>query len=286
MSQPPTRRSLHAGPPPAPQLPTRRSLHAGPPPAPQPPPAGQQRGNQRRKRRSAGDWITTIIGELLVTCGVFIALFLVWQLWYTNLEAAENNRAAAAQLEQRFSPPVKQKVVESAKRHTDAPPVVQARGLNQPYAKLYIPKWGKDYMVTIAEGLDYTAVLNHGLVGHYPESNAIGELGNAGLAAHRMTRGAVFQHIEDLEAGDEVIVESEKAWIVYKVTSTEVITPDQGEVLYPVPHQLGAEPEHSLLTLTTCHPLMSTRERYVVYSEFSYWIDRADGMPDALLEDN
>lgn len=262
------------------QPPTRRSLHADPPPPPTPP-TSQHSAKRQHKRRSAGDWITTIIGELLLTGGAFIGLFLVWQLWYTNIEAAENNLAAAAQLEEHFSAPVKQ----SATRHTDAPPVVQARGLNEPYAKLYIPKWGKDYMVTIAEGLDYTAVLNHGLVGHYPNSNAIGELGNAGLAAHRMTRGAVFQNIEDLEVGDEVIVESEDAWIVFQVTSTEVITPDQGEVLYPVPHHFDAEPEHSLLTLTTCHPLMSTRERYVVYTEFSYWIDRADGMPDALLED-
>lgn len=280
MSQPPTRRSLHhaaANPPPPPPA---------VPPLPAPPQGDLLQPAPARKRRRIGDVIITLIGELLLTGGVFIGLFLVWQLWYTNIEAAENNRVAAQVLEEQFTPPVKEKVVEETKRHTDAPPVVQARGLYQPYAKLYIPKWGKDYMVTIAEGLDYTAVLNHGLVGHYPDSNAIGELGNAGLAAHRMTRGAVFQYIEDLQPGDEVIVESENAWIVYKVTSSEVVTPDQGEVLYPVPHELGATPERSLLTLTTCHPLMSTRERYVVYSEFSYWIDRADGMPDALLEDN
>lgn len=240
---------------------------------------------RRRPRRSVTDWIITIIGELLLTCGVFIGLFLVWQMWYTNIEAAENNKVAAAELEQIFQPPVKQKVVEEDKRRTDAPPVVQARGLNQPYAKLYVPRWGKDYMVTIAEGLDYTNVLNHGLAGHYPDTNAIGELGNAGLAAHRMTRGAVFQYIEDLQPGDEVIVESENAWLVYLVSSTEVVTPNDGSVLYPVPHQPDAAAQQSILTLTTCHPLMSTRERYIVYTEFSYWIDRADGMPDALLED-
>ncbi|MDO5726435.1 MAG: class E sortase [Bowdeniella nasicola] len=269
MSQPPRRQSL------------QQPAHL----PPQPPAPMRESRRPHRSRRGIGDWIITIVGELLVTAGIFIGLFLLWQMWYTNIEAAENNRVAAEQLETQFVDPV-QKKVEPAQRHTDLPPPVKSRGLNEPYAKLYIPSWGTDYMVAIAEGLSYTQVLNHGLVGHYPDTNAIGELGNAGLAAHRMTRGAVFQDIETLNPGDEVIVESEDSWIVFTVESTEIVNPNQGEVLLPVPHKSGEEPQRALLTLTTCHPLMSTRERYIVYTEFSYWIDRADGMPDALLEDN
>ncbi len=235
---------------------------------------------KKRRRRSAFDIFTLVLGEILFTVGGFLALFLVWQMWWTNFEAGDNNRAAAQALEQTFSKPE----FKPAERRTDMPPVVEPGDMNEPYAKLYVPRWGKDYMVAIAEGLSYSKVLDFGLAGHYPKTQKIGEIGNAGLAAHRMTRGAVFQYIEDLQPGDELIVESRDAWSVYTVTSHEVVKPDQGEVLYPVPHQPEAKPEKPLLTLTTCHPLMSTRERYVVHSDFAYWIPRSEGVPDALLE--
>ncbi|OKL54336.1 hypothetical protein BSZ39_04720 [Bowdeniella nasicola] len=239
---------------------------------------------RQKKKRSAFDIVTLIIGELLFTAGAFIGLFLVWQMWYTNFEANENNAKAVAQLEERFAPKVEKKV-EPAQRRTDAPPAAEINGKNKGFAKLYVPRWGDDYQVTIAEGLSYSEVLNHGLIGHYPDTAPIGALGNAGLAAHRMTRGSVFQHIDTLQEGDEVIVETDKAWLVYKVRSHEIVLPDAGEVLYPVPRQPDAEPTESLLTLTTCHPLMSTRERYIVYTAFDYWIPRDAGMPDALVKE-
>ena len=233
----------------------------------------------QRRRRSGVDIVLGVVGELLFTVGAFIALFLVWQMWYTNFEAADNNRAAAAQLEERFAPTVEKR----AEKRTDLPPVADPTDENAGYAKLYVPRWGDDYMVTIAEGLSYKNVLDHGLIGHYPDTAEIGAVGNAGLAAHRMTRGSVFQHVDTLKEGDELIVETAEAWIVYRVTSHEVVLPTQGEVLYPVPHQPEAKPESPLMTLTTCHPLMSTRERYIVYSEFDYWIPRDAGVPDALI---
>lgn len=219
------------------------------------------------------------MGEVLFTAGAFIGLFLVWQLWWTNIEASENNSVAVAELDGVFEP----EVVQRAERHTDAPPVIQPRGSNEPFAKLYVPRWGSSTLA-IAEGLSYANVLDHGLVGHYPDTASIGEVGNAGLAAHRMTRGAVFQNIQDLQPGDELIVEGDSAWIVFSVTGHEVVNPNDGQVLLPVPHQPGVEADTPHLTLTTCHPLMSTRERYIVYSEFEYWIPRDEGMPDALLE--
>lgn len=246
------------------------------------PPTRRARRTAKR-RRSAGDIITLVIGELLFTGGAFIGLFLLWQMWYTNFEASANNQQAVAVIEEKFQPRV-EKTVEPEQRRTDLPPAAEPVGKNQGFATLYVPRWGSDYKVGIAEGLSYSEVLNHGLIGHYPQTSLIGEIGNAGLAAHRMTRGSVFQHIDTLQDGDEVIVETDKAWMVFKVKSHEIVLPDAGEVLYPVPYQPGVEATEAMLTLTTCHPLMSTRERYIVYTTLDYWIPRDAGMPEAILE--
>jgi sortase A len=55
-------------------------------------------------------------------------------------------------------------------------------------------------------------------------------------------------------------------------------------VTLPVPRQPGVEPTKSLLTLTTCHPKYSARQRMVVFSELEQTLPKADGTPPALAE--
>ncbi|MFF2772907.1 class E sortase, partial [Streptomyces bacillaris] len=38
-----------------------------------------------RRKRSAGEVVLTVIGELLITAGVLVGLFLGWQVWWNNL---------------------------------------------------------------------------------------------------------------------------------------------------------------------------------------------------------
>ena len=111
-----------------------------------------------------------------------------------------------------------------------------------------------------------------------------GAVGNTAFAGHRTTYGAPLPRIDELKAGDPLVVESAAAWYVYRVTETRIVTPDQVDVISPVPGEPGAEPTRRMLTLTACHPRFSARQRYIVHGELVSWQPREAGAPSALDE--
>ena len=54
------------------------------------------------------------------------------------------------------------------------------------------------------------------------------------------------------------------------------------EVTLPVPGEPTARPVDRLLTLTTCHPKYSAKQRLVVRAELTSASKKSDGLPDAL----
>ena len=84
---------------------------------------------------------------------------------------------------------------------------------------------------------------------------------NAVIAAHRGSRyGEMFLHIDRLRKGDEVRITNAWDTLAYRVTSTAVIAPDEiGRVLI--------QPGRDLVTLISCNPYGSNRQRYVVYCD-------------------
>ena len=79
----------------------------------------------------------TGIGELLITAGLVVALFLVWQLWWTGIDANASAQAVATQFHD--------KQVESPKtegtKHYDDPPVMEKVGYGETIGMLVVPKW-------------------------------------------------------------------------------------------------------------------------------------------------
>ena len=65
----------------------------------------------------------TGIGELLITAGLVVALFLCWQLWWTGIDAQEKAQVHSAAFEQTQ---VESPRVEGT-RHTEDPPPVTSR---------------------------------------------------------------------------------------------------------------------------------------------------------------
>ena len=47
----------------------------------------------------------------------------------------------------------------------------------------------------------------------------------------------------------------------------EIVEPSNGNVLLPVPDHPGATATQRLMTMTTCHPMYSSSQRMIVYSE-------------------
>ncbi|MFC4554811.1 class E sortase [Georgenia faecalis] len=237
---------------------------------------------RQRPRRGFFSTLIGIIGELMITVGVLLALFVVWQLWWTDVEArGEQDRALAAWEEE---PDFVEAPEVPGQERTDAPPIPAAVAEGETFGTMWIPRLGLDYHVPIANGVGLADVLNEGYIGHYPDTQLPGEIGNFATAAHRQSYGAPYRDIEQIVEGDSLIVETTTAYIVYRVTSHEIVDPSQIEVIAPVPNEPGVIPTERMITLTTCHPLFSAAERWITYGTFAYWVDKADGRPAELIE--
>jgi sortase A len=105
------------------------------------------------------------------------------------------------------------------------------------------------------DGVSLT-VLDHG-PGHWPGTARPGHRGNAVIAGHRTSHDRPFRDIDQLVAGDKVILTTMEGRFVYSVTSTEIVKPD---ALFIIDQSDGYT-----ATLFACHPPGSTRERIVVH---------------------
>lgn len=111
-----------------------------------------------------------------------------------------------------------------------------------------------------------------------------GEVGNFGMAGHRTTYGKPFNKIAELKSDDVVLVETKQTWFVYRVTAHEIVPPTQVSVLLPVPNEPGEEQTKAILTMTSCHPEFSARERYVVHAELEAEYPHEQGVPADVME--
>ncbi|MCU1454473.1 MAG: Membrane protein, partial [Acidimicrobiales bacterium] len=121
--------------------------------------------------------------------------------------------------------------------------------------RLRIPKIGLDTIVV--EGTTLSA-LRAG-AGHYPETPLPCANGNVAVAGHRTTYGHPFQRLAELSVGDEITLETPIGSCRYRITTAPFpVSPTDYQVVAPTP---GAE-----LTLTTCHPEHSARQRLVLHA--------------------
>jgi len=110
-----------------------------------------------------------------------------------------------------------------------------------------------------------------------------GDIGNFAVAGHRTTFGKPLNRVAELEIGDPLIVWTPDTWYVYRVTETLIVLPTQVEVIAPVPGRPGAVPTERMITLTTCHPMFSARERFIVHGVLDYWAPTSSGTPAEML---
>ena len=224
------------------------------------------------------------VGELCITAGVLVLLFVAWQLWWTDVAAADDQRAAVAAVQQAWSGPD----AEAAPAPVDAPAPAEPPVLPEPsqdgdgFAVVHVPRFGEGWQVAAEQGVGLRAVLNDGVLGHYPGTAMPGGLGNFALAGHRTTYGAPLGAVADLRVGDPLVVETVDGWYVYRVSGTQVVTPDRVDVIAAVPGDPAAAPTQRLITLTACHPRFSARQRYVVRGVLDSFTPRGQGPPAAL----
>lgn len=239
------------------------------------------------------------LGELLLTAGLVVLLFVFYEAYFTNWSSAEKQREATAKLDDTW---------HNGRGRADQP--VKGAG----FAKLYVPAFGPDFVFTVLEGTD-PDTLTAG-PGHYLGTADPGQLGNFAVAGHRVGKGSPFNSLDELSSCDAIVVETADHWYVYRVLPLQgeladwatgkgrqpqcrdveplpgryanvvgktVVLPSQVDVIAPVPGHPGRAATDRLITLTTCHPQFSASERLIVHGVLVASYRKVEGKPPAEL---
>lgn len=207
----------------------------------------------RVRRRIAA--VVSVTGELLITAGLLLALFVVYSLWWTNVLADREAGEQGDQVRRRWA------------EQRSGPGALDTK---DGIGFLHVPAM-RNGEVLVKKGTA-AETLNGGVAGYYtePVKSALpaDKDGNFTLAAHRDGHGAKFHNIDKLRDGDPIVFETKDTWYIYKVYATLPETSKYNvAVLDPVPEESGRKVPGRYITLTTCTPVYTSNYRYIVWGE-------------------
>lgn len=252
-----------------------------------------RREQAKRKRAHRRATFVGVIGELLLTGGVIVLLFIGWQLWLSEiLIGNEMREEAAAQTAEWNRQAAENPIVlpEPTEDPADPdapvaedpwiePPVASGASYGKDFGMLIVPRWGADYYRKIAEGTG-ADVLDRGRLGRYTNTQMPGEIGNFAIAAHRMGKGGSLHYIDELQLGDRIYVETAEGWYQYSFRNLEYVRPSGVGVLNPIPQVDAAPQGERFITLTSCNPEHTTAERIIAYGTFDRFHPRNPSAPN------
>ncbi len=217
-------------------------IGARPYPAARPPATPRRRPRARR-------WL----GRFLVAIGLLLIGAFAGDMGVGLYQENQLNRTWDSQRAALGRPP------DGAPLRADAPdplprPAIDPRPVDGVDFAITVPKIG--YHAAVQEGTDLK-VLASG-PGHYSELSWPGQPGNVGVAAHNV----YWIRFDDLQAGDQVKLETRWGDYTYEVTGKTIVNPDDRTVL------LKGGPQR--LTLTTCWPLWAgafAGQRLVIFTK-------------------
>jgi sortase A len=228
------------------------------------------------RRRGAGARTAARgVGELLITAGLVLLLFVAYQLVWTNFEASRAQDGVTNQIRDDWQRPAASGAGgESGGR---------GRGsldFGKGFAFMHIPRLGRNFSVPVVEGVGLDDLARG--IGHYPGTVLPGEVGNFAVAGHRATHGEPFAYLDRVRKGDVVIAETQDEWFTYVVDRTRIVQPTDVWVIDPVPGKPDAVPVERLITLTTCNPRWASTERLIVFGHLESRRSKAAGPPAQL----
>jgi sortase A len=235
-------------------------------------------------RRPSRAWSTVgVLGEVLITVGVLILLFVAYQLLWTNVTAQRAADVAASDLQDSWTQP-SGTTDGSDDEPDDEGKEPQARpAIGDAFALMYIPRLSdKVWGLPVLESVELPDLARG--IGHYPQSQLPGQKGNFAVAAHRATNGEPFRDIDRIQVGDTVYVETQDSWFEYTLRRDQIVTPQDTWVIDPVPGDPGATPTDRLITLTTCNPRWGSTTRWIWWGDLAQRYDKAAGEIPAEIE--
>ncbi|MEZ5245360.1 MAG: sortase [Acidimicrobiales bacterium] len=238
------------------------------------------------------------VGRGLITAGVVVLLFVVFQLWGTNLQEARAQDGLRDEFDGTLADAQSQLAAlgsdEIPAGETDTEPGTQPSpvtsstlpgGLTAEVLRYFFPEDG-DAVARIeipSIGVDKIVVSGVQVAdlrkgpGQYPGTAAVGTTGNTSIAGHRTTYGAPFNRVDELAPGDEIHVTGILGRFTYRVMDPEIAYAEQittvdeydgGHVIVrPTATWVLGDFGDNRLTLTACHPELSSRQRIIVAAE-------------------
>jgi sortase A len=113
----------------------------------------------------------------------------------------------------------------------------------------------------IVEGLD-EETMNRGFW-HYFSASPYHNKGNVVIIGHRYLKlppnKDTFYHLDKVKKGDEIYIKTDDARFKYEVTEIKIINVADTSVV--------KQTEKAILTLITCHPLWTSKQRLVIIAD-------------------
>lgn len=244
------------------------------------------------------------VAELLLVAAFVLVNIFVYESYWTNIASGKEQSIKEEQVETLFS-------------SYQNPRGAHIPALGEAFSRIYIPSFGTDFSFAIVEGTADEDLLAG--PGHYDNTQMPGEAGNFAVAGHRVGKGSPFNDLGKLNTCDSIVIETQTSWYTYKVlpmagdTATRqqaasqcltpavtsrvtkgdyatvegrhITTPEQYEVVNPIPStDTPLSPDMlPILTLTTCHPQFSNKERMIIHAVLTESVDKSSGqIPEAL----
>ena len=207
-----------------------------------------------------GSRILGYAGRALVTAGVLVLLFVVFQLWGTGLHEAQAQDSLTRQFDRMLARSTAPSTSTGQPGPTTTLPAKVAASkdiapkIGEPVGRMVIPKLHLDKIVV--QGVELVQLDR--APGHFPQTPFPGQAGNAAIAGHRTTYGAPFYNIDKLKPGDKIIITTVQGTFTYSVQWTKIVMPDAMWVLKT------AKDHPNTLTLSACHPRLNLTRRYIV----------------------
>ncbi|MGC6397950.1 MAG: sortase [Ilumatobacteraceae bacterium] len=200
--------------------------------------------------------LLSAVAAVLLLSGALMAGFVVFLLYGTGIETRIEQRRLLQELESTSSPELPAPAGRSLPTTANQPHERPAVDVGDPLGQLSIPAIGAEWVFVSGIGEDELRLGP----GHFPGTPLPGEQGNMALAGHRTTHGAPFSRIDEIDPGDEIILTTPTGEHRYISVGTAIVGPaDYSEIS-------TQWPTIPTLSLVSCHPKYSTRQRIIVHA--------------------
>lgn len=248
------------------------------------------------------------IGRSLITAGVVVLLFVVYQLWGTNIAEARAQDGLRDEFDDRFEAAQFQlSLLTDSDTDTDigdgsgdvidagstgdaaldlpAPTSTLPGGFDPEVLAFFFPEDGDAVARIEIPSIGVDKIVVNGVQvadlrkgpGRYPDTAAVGTAGNTSIAGHRTTYGAPFNRVDELAPGDEIRITGVLGQFTYRVMAPDAAYPDQLDtvessgdghiIVRPSATWVLGDFGDNRVTLTACHPKLSSRQRIIVAAE-------------------